>query len=79
MGLVPTDHVIERTTTEITTFREGSHGSAGYELDSYANVKVSNEQAWVFSKNVLNDNVRVFSDEASRMQGVSIVDCIGCL
>ena len=60
----------------ITNCGEGGHGGAGSELDSHANMIVAGEQAYVFSESGLNANVRAFSDEASGMQGVPIVDCM---
>ena len=60
----------------ITNCGEGGHGGAGSELDSHANMIVAGEQAYVFSESGVNANVRAFSDEASGMQGVPIVDCM---
>ena len=37
---------------------------------------VAGEQAYVLSESGLNANARAFSDEASGMQGVPIVDCM---
>ena len=65
MGLVPNEHIIERITMGITNSGEGGHGGAGSELDSHANMIVTGEQAYVFSKGCLNANVRAFSEEAS--------------